>query len=181
MKRNACIVFLLVSLVGALAAAGCRSRTDRSEGTVLLTVTDFDGLPVQISASDGPFDIESIEIRNVAKDPAGATSNLMDVELRSYEVRYRRRDTGTRLPPVLVQSIFSVVPVNSVITIANLPFLLSDQVLNPPLSDLRTSGIDRETGSRVVTLDVSMRFFGRTLSGDNIVSDPASFTIEVFP
>lgn len=178
MKRNA-ILFLCVAL--ALAGAGCRSRTDRSEGTVLLSVSDFDGLPVQISTTAGPFSIDEVQIRNVAKDPTGTTSALMDVELRSYEVTYRRRDTGTRVPPSMVQTIFSVVPVNGTITLNNVPFMLTDQVLNPPLSDLRNFGIDRETNSQVVVLDVSMRFFGRTLSGDDIVSAPATFTIEVRP
>jgi hypothetical protein len=178
MKRNA-ILFLLIAF--ALAGAGCRSRTDRSEGTVLLSVSDFDGLPVQITTSNGPFSIDEVQIRNVAKDPSGTTSALMDVELRSYEVTYRRRDTGTRVPPSMVQSLFSVVPVNGTATLDNVPFMLTDQVLNPPLSDLRNFGVDRETNTQVVVLDVSMRFFGRTLSGDDIVSAPATFTIEVRP
>lgn len=178
MKRN--LVFLLMVAL-ALAGAGCRSRTDRSEGTVLLSVSDFDGLPVQVSTTTGPFSIDQVEIRNVAKEPGGTVGTLQDVELRSYEVTYRRRDTGTRVPPSMVQSLFSVVPVNSSIRLDNVPFMLTDQVLNPPLSDLRNFGVDRETNSRVVVLDVSMRFFGRTLSGDNIVSAPATFTIEVTP
>jgi hypothetical protein len=81
----------------------------------------------------------------------------------------------------MVQTIFSVVPVNGSISLDNVPFMLTDQVLNPPLSDLRNFGVDRETNSQVVVLDVSMRFFGRTLSGDDIVSAPATFTIEVRP
>lgn len=178
MKRYA-TVFLLIVLV--LALAGCRDRTDRSEGTVVLSVTDFDGLPVQVSASGGPFQIEEVELRNIPKQPSGVTSDLMSIELRGYEVVYRRRDTGTRVPPVMFQSLFSLVPINGTTTIENLPILLSDQVLNPPLSDLRDFGSDRETGSAVVLLDIRMRFFGRTLSGDDIVSDPAVFTIEVTP
>jgi len=177
MTRKA--AFSVSLLVLALAVAGCRSRTDRSEGSVLLSVSDFDGLPVQVSTRTGPYSIDEIIIRNVAKEPGGTTSALQDVELRSYEVRYSRRDVGTRVPPTMAQSIFSVVPVNGTVTLNNLPFLLSDQVLNPPLSDLRSFGVDRETNSEVVVLDVSMRFFGRTLAGDDIVSDPARFTIEV--
>jgi hypothetical protein len=177
MTRKA--AFSVSLLVLALAVAGCRSRTDRSEGSVLLSVTDFDGLPVQVSTRNGPYSIEEIIISNVAKEPGGTTSSLQNVELRSYEVRYSRKDVGTRVPPTMAQSIFSVVPVNGTLTLNNLPFLLSDQVLNPPLSDLRSFGVDRETNSEVVVLDVSMRFFGRTLAGDDIVSDPARFTIEV--
>lgn len=178
MKRYTTVFFLIVLV---LSLAGCRDRTDRSEGTVVLSVTDFDGLPVQVSASGGPFQIDEVELRNIAKQPSGVTSDLMSIELRGYEVVYRRRDTGTRQPPAMFQSLFSLVPVNGTTLIENLPILLSDQVLNPPLSDLRDFGIDRETNSQVVVLDVRMRFFGRTLSGDDIVSDPAVFTIEVTP
>jgi hypothetical protein len=177
MKRKAIALLPLVFL--ALAVAGCRSRTDRAEGTVLLSVSDFSGLPVQVSLAAGPFQIDRLVIRNIARDPSGTTSDLQSVELHSYEVRYTRRDTGTRVPPALVQSIFSVVPVNSSATLLNLPFLLTNQIRNPPLSDLTDFGADRETGTAVIVLNVSLRFFGRTLSGDDIVSDPASFTIEV--
>jgi len=179
MKTHRAILLLL--LVPTLAAASCRSRTDRSEGTVLLSVSDFNGLPIQVSVSSGPFQIDQTTIRNIAKDPGGTTSSLQDVELRSYEITYRRRDTGTRVPPPFVQALFGIVPVNGTSDFLNLPFLLTSQIQEQPLRDLRDFGVDRETGSTVVVLDVSMRFFGRTLSGDDIVSTPAVFTIEVLP
>jgi len=184
MKRYRAVLLLLI--VPALAVASCRSRTDRSEGTVLLSVSDFDGLPFALLLSDGPpvgppFTIGQITLRNVAKDPAGTTSDLMDVELTSYEVRFRRRDAGTRVPPPAVQGVFGVVPVNGTTDLDNLPFLFSDQVLSQPLRDLRDFGADQETGTAVVVLDASIRFFGRTLSGDEVATEPATFTIEVRP
>jgi hypothetical protein len=33
----------------------------------------------------------------------------------------------------------------------------------------------------VIPLKVTMRFFGRTLAGDDVVSEPASFNIDVVP
>ena len=177
MKRN---VFLL-SLILLTLAAGCRERTDRSEGSVLLTVTGFDGLPASVSASGGPFSIEEITVRNVPKEPNGVTSALQSVEIRSYEIRFTRRDTGTRVPPPSVQGIFSLVEPNGEVTFEDLPFLGSDQVLSQPFRDLRDFGVDRETGTRVIVLDVSIRFFGRTLAGDDVVTAPARFTIDVVP
>ncbi|HEX6900462.1 MAG TPA: hypothetical protein VF789_12135 [Thermoanaerobaculia bacterium] len=176
-------ILLLLLIAAALTVSSCRSRTDRSEGTVLLSVSDFNGLPISISLGDGnaPFIVEEIELRNIAKDPNGTTSDLMDIELRSYEVRYRRRDTGTRVPPPTVQGLFGIVPVGGTTDLENVPFLFTDQLQNPPLKDLVDFGRDTETGTAVVVLDVSLRFFGRTLSGDDIVSDPATFTIEVRP
>lgn len=178
MKRTVSLLFLAVLV---LALGSCRSRTDRSEGSVLLSVTDFDGLPLSVSATAGPTSIGEITLQNFAKDPNGTVSDLQSIELRSYEVRFSRRDTGTRVPPPMVKSIFSLVPVNGTATITNLPFLTADQLFNPPLSDLATTGADRETGSQVIVLNVSLRFFGRTLAGDDIASDPASFTVEVVP
>lgn len=180
MKTYRIVLPVLLALV--LAAAGCRSSTDRSEGTVLLSVSGFDGLPATVSLTDPEdqtVDIGVITLRNTAKDPTGTTGALQDIELRSYEVRYRRRDVGTRIPPSAVQGIFGIVTVNASRDILGLPVLFDDQKLSQPLKDLRDFGVDRETGTAVVVLDVSLRFFGRTLSGDEIASEPATFTMEV--
>ena len=181
MKNHRAVLFLLAVLM--LAVTSCRSRTDRSEGSVLLTISDFDGLPsvVSLRSQQPPFVIDQITLRNIAKDPVGSTSDLQAVELRSIEVRFVRRDSGTRVPPTNVQAVFGIVPVDGSAVRTNFPFLTSDQVLSQPLKDLRDFGRDTETGTTVVLLDVIMRVFGRTLSGDDIVSDPARFTIEVRP
>jgi hypothetical protein len=176
MKHKATALFLLAL---ALSFAGCRSRTDKSEGTVILSISSFTTLPTSISATSGPFVIPQITISNVPKDPTGTTSSLQTVEIRSYEVTYTRRDTGTHLPPTLAGSLFSNAAVGGSVSFNGLPFMTSDQTLNPPLLDLARTGVDSETGSTVIVLDVHIRFFGRTLAGDDIVSAPASFTIEV--
>jgi hypothetical protein len=180
--RNHRAVVLLLLVVPALAVASCRSRTDRSEGTVLLSISDFGTLPLGVSLTDptdGNLQIDSITIRSVAKDPTGTTGPLMDVELRSFEVTYRRRDTGSRLPPPLSGQIFSTVPVNGTAQINGTPIFLTPQLAAQPLKDLIDFGVDRETGTSVIILDVSIRFFGRTLSGDDVATQPASFTLEV--
>lgn len=179
MKRTVTILFLVVLVV---ALGGCRSRTDRSEGSVLLSISDFDGLPLFVDVSDGgPRSIDELIIRNIVKDPGGGSSDLMAVEIQSYEVRYTRRDRGTRVPPPFVQSIFGLVDPGGTITFNNLPFISENQFRNPPIEDLSDTGVDNETGSDVIVLNVSMRFFGRTIAGDNVATEPASFTIEVVP
>jgi hypothetical protein len=178
MKRTLTLVFLIVLV---LALGSCSGEVERSEGSVILSVSAFDGLPQGVSVSAGPTTVDEITLRNVAKDPNGTVSDLQAIELRAYEVRFSRRDTGTRVPAPFVQSIFSLIPANGTLTLNNLQFLTPDQLRNPPLSDLTTRGVDSETGSEVVVLNVSMRFFGRTISGDDIASDPASFTVQVVP
>src|SRR5262245_34054009 len=132
MKKYRAVLLLLI--VGALTVAGCRSRTDRSEGTVVLSVSRFNGLPSSISLNDEltatdrvPFSIGTISLRSTVKEPgqSPASPGLQDIELRSYEVTYRRRDTGTRTPPPIVQGIFGIVSANQSADFFNLTYLLS--------------------------------------------------------
>jgi hypothetical protein len=177
MRRKISILPLFIL---ALVAGSCRDRTDRTEGSVLLSVSDFDGLPIRVSLANPSVQIETLTLRNTPKI-ASPTSALQDIELRSYEVTYTRLDRGTRLPPVLVEGLFGIVTVNGTSDFNNLPFMRPDQLNNVPLSDLRRFGADQETGSTVIPLKVTMRFFGRTLAGDDVVSEPASFNVDVVP
>ena len=150
------------------------------------SIVDFDGLPVVISASEavanaGLVQVEQIVVENVVLSPGATTSSLMNVEIQSYEVVYTREDTGTRVPPKLVQAIFGVVPVNSTSTLNNYPVMRTDQFNNVPIKDFLDFGYDRETGSTVIRLKFGIRFFGRTLSGKKVDSAPAYFTIDVVP
>ena len=185
MRRSAALLLALAVLLPALA--GCSSRVDDTEGGVLLSVTDFDGLPTQVSVNGLGFPatvtIGDITIENIPKDPNGTTSDLMNVEMRSYEVVYTRVDSGTRTPTPLVRTIFGVAPVGGDIQYDNLPILMSEQLTNLPLRDLlvTSGGIDTETGGRSITLELRVRFFGRTLTGDDVATAPIRFDIEFVP
>lgn len=178
MRKKVGTLLCLFALVGVL---GCESRTDESTGGVILSITDFDGLPVQISVNNpAQLSVDSITIQNLPTDPNGSTTNLMNVEMSSYEIRYSRNDGGTRLPPPLVEGIFGVTPINGQNVYNNLPLLTSEQFTNPPLSDLAfvNGGVDSETGNQVIDLQLRLRFFGRTLTGDEVATAPATFNIE---
>ena len=180
MKTQRILLFLLIAMT--LAVTSCRSRTDKSEGSVILSVSHFNGLPVSVSATNGPFSIDQVTLSNFFKDPTVQSSTghqLEGIELRNYEITYRRRDNGTRTPPPSVQGIFGLVEPLGTLDLFNLPFMTTDQTGNQPLKDLINFGRDTETGTAVITLDVSLRFFGRTLSGDDIASESSTFTIEV--
>ena len=185
MKAWTRVVFLSLLVV---AAMGCESRTDQTGGGgVLLSVSDFDGLPigasVNNSAAAGFLQVGELTITNVIKDPNGTGSNLMNVEILSYEVSYTRADTGTRTPPQMVRGLFGVAPAGGEYLVENLPVMAAEQFLNPPLSDLlfQNGGFDKETGSTVIKLNLILRFFGRTLSGDEVETDPVSFTVDFTP
>lgn len=177
-----------LGLAVTLATFGgaCSSdRIDQTDGSVFLTVTDFDGLAsrVGVNAAGGLLTIDEIQISNFPKNSSTATSPLQDVEMQSYEVRFRRVDTGSRTPTDLVRSILGSAPVNGNVLYQNLPLMDASQLANPPLTDLlfENGAFDKETGSQVITLDLTVTFFGRTIGGDQVASGPVSFTIEFVP
>ena len=167
----------------ALALAGCESPDKVDAGGVILSLSDFDGLPISISASGNccSVAVESMTLTSISKNTSAPTSSLMNVEIQSYEVTYTREDTGTRTPPKLVQSIFGVVPIGGTSQLDNYPVMREDQFNSQPFLDLQNFGRDTQTGSTVVRLRFTVRFFGRTLSGDAVESAPASFSVEVVP
>lgn len=172
----------------AVALAGCESRTDQVDGGgVLLSVSDYDGIPITVSVNDSvaasAVQLGSITIQNVAKRQGAATSELMNVELQSYEVVFSRLDGGTRVPPPYVRGIFGVVPVNGTAQYENWPIMGLEQLTNAPLTDLQffNGAVDRETGLAVITLNVRLRYFGRTLSGDAVDTAPINFSLQFVP
>lgn len=180
--RKTLISLGLIAL--AAMATSCNERTDKSEGNVILTITGFDGLPFQVSVNGATaVQVEEFELSNFPKDPAGVTSNLMDIELRSFEVVFTRADRGTRRPPTHVGGIFGAVPVGGTDTIDNLPILILEQLDTVPLSDLQfiNGGFDKETGETTIRINCNVTFFGRTLAGDNVKSNTASFVVEFVP
>ena len=177
MKRYLSI-FLVAT--AALGLFGCEQRTDKVDaGGVILSVSEFDGLPLQVSVSSGSLVVGEIVIESIAKNESQPTSPLMNVEMQRVETTFTRADTGTILPPPYVAAIFGVTPIGGDQTYENLPLMGPDQFLSRPLSDLllQNGGFDKETGQEYVRLNVIVRFFGQTLSGDSVETEPISFTV----
>ena len=181
MKR----ILVISVLIGAAALLGCEQSTDKVDaGGVILSVSDFDGLPAEVSVfgmqlAGSVLTIGEITIENRPKNLTQPTSALMSVEMQSYEVTFSRADTGTILPPPLVQPIFGVTPVGGEQRYENLRVLGIDQVESRPLRDLLliNGGFDKETGQTFIRLNLIIRFFGRTLSGDAVATAPVAFTV----
>jgi len=172
--------------ITALALLACEARTDKQDGGgILLSISDFDGLPTAISASGsaaiGQVSVSSITVNSVVKNTSQPTSTLMSVEIESYDVTFERDDTGTRVPPRLKNYVFGSVPAGGNFVLTNGPIMRVDQFNNQPLRDMIELGKDPETNSQVIRLRVGIQFFGKTLSGDGVESAPAYFTLEVFP
>lgn len=175
-------IFALVAL--PFAVLGCEARTDKSDGGGILLSLSIDGWPAIVSVSDPavpPVTIEEMIVSSIVKNPAQATSPLMRVELDKYEVTFQRDDTGTRLPPRLVENIIASVDPGGTFTCQDCFLLRVDQFVNQPLRDMIEYGRDRETNSPVIRLRVGIQFFGKTISGDTVETAPASFTMEIVP
>ncbi len=184
--RSHSMTSIIALLAVLLVTAGCSSdRIEDSDGDVFLVVSDFNGLPLRASVNLAGqiLQVGEIQISSFAKDPNAVTSELQGVELDTYEVSYSRADGGSRLPPILVEPQFGYIPPEGTITFENLRLMGVEQFDNPPISDLlfENGAFDKETGEQVITLNLSMRFFGRTVSGANLATEPIAFTVEFVP
>jgi len=185
MRHAATLALVLATLVFAL---GCDSRLEETDGGgVLLSVSDFDGVPNVVDTSEvralGFATLGTITIQSIVRDIDGSTSDLMNIEMQSYEVTFTRADGGTRVPPPLVEKIFGSVTPGGTIIYNNLPFMRTAQINAVPISDLfvENGGFDKEIDETSILLNVSMRFFGRSIAGEAVDTAPARFTVEFVP
>ena len=133
------------------------------------------------SQTAGWATIESMTLKTVVKEPNATTSALESVEMESYQVTYRRADRGTQVPSPLHESLFGSIAPGGTYTLSGFPFMRLSQLSTPPLSTLATHGVDPETGSATILLNVDMQFFAHTFSGKPVASEVKTFTVEVVP
>jgi len=175
----------LLLLIASLGLAGCSEDAgDVDSGGVSLVISDFNGLPTVVgmeqAAAIDLVTIDSLTLTSLVQNPSLGTSDLQTIRLSSYEVVFTRADSGTTVPTPLVEGLIGTVPVGGNTVLNNLPILRSEQIENPPLSDLLfvNGGFDRETGGNTIKLNLRLRFFGETVGGRNIASEPQRFTVE---
>lgn len=184
-RRRTAILRAAKLLIVALAVLsfGCNDIEETDTGGVVLAV-DFVNVPGKIGVNDNDeVTIPTIEINSVVPNQTGGQSQLMDVLIDLYEVTYSRADTGTRVPPAFIFNRAGTVPVGGSLTLTNFPILGVDQMRSEPLADLlfENGGIDRETGSSQIRLNVTFTVFGKTLAGDEVASTPRTETLEFVP
>jgi hypothetical protein len=182
MKRATKIFGLAVGLLALLGCSGS-SRTGSDSGGIVLSIASFGTLPLVISASGSyPYlQIDKITVRSVVTNPGQGTSDLMKVEITSYDVVYERADKGTRVPPRYVSNIVGTVDPGGTFDFLNADVIGFDQFQNQPLKDLLDYGKDLETNSTVVRLKLGIRFYGKTLGGESVATQTAFFSLDVQP
>ena len=173
---------LFLAVLTALFAVGCTNKQSETEAPVYLT-TDLTLQPGFINiAVPAPVQFQTITITSHFKSP-GSTDpqGFATVSLGQYTVTYSRLDGGTKVPPPETFSAGVLVPSGGTATLSNFPAMYAYALQESPFDQLLpfNGGIDRETGRTEIDLSFTFRFFGETLSGQRVESQPAS-GIEIF-
>jgi hypothetical protein len=178
---------VLALSLAAVTVYGCEKQDKVDQGGVIVVISDYDleGIPAAMSAT-GAFDIvassdATLTVRSQARNPNTPTSELMDVLIEGYDVRFTRGDGGTAVPPRLTEPVGGLVPVNGEMEQLGLILMRRDQFEYGPLRDLRLFGEDPETDSEVVRLVWHLKFFGQTISGERVETPEISFNLDVYP
>ena len=183
MRTTTKIAGLLLLALSFGLVLGCNDIEETDTGGVFLKV-DFVSVPGPIGVNDvTEVTIPTIDISSVVPNQLAGTSQLMDVLIDVYEVTYTRADTGTRVPPAYIYRRAGTVPVGGNLALSNFPIMGQEQLQAAPLSDLlfENGGIDRETGSSLIRIDVTFQVFGKTIAGDDVASEPRTETMEFIP
>ncbi len=171
-------LLMAFTLTAGLTGCGDAAGEARTKAPVILTIRNLnDNLPLQSSVGILLEEQVTVELGVEAIDPnPGSTSYLMDVMVKGYEVSYRRKDTGTRVPETFTGNTTTYVNVGSTATFSAVVCRASQKEM-PPLRDLCEFGYDTETGLFEIHTQCQLIVWGETFAGERIVSKPASFTV----
>jgi hypothetical protein len=130
-----------------------------------------------VVADDGTVADTQITATFVARLKASTDSTapeLQEILIEGYEVTYRRTDGGTSVPAGMQRSLAAKVQItpNGIATERQTTITLTltpgSQKLQPPLSHLISPGFEPDTGYPTVQADAIVRFFGRTIAGEQV-------------
>jgi hypothetical protein len=174
MKKRALILSALLVLATVPA---CTNKEGESEAPVFLTVSlDLQPGFVDVGAPTA-VQIQTISIESHLKNPSQSDpQGFANVQLDSYQVRFRRTDGGTRVPATKTFGVGVVVPSGGTATLNNFPVLNASELLLTPFDQLLpfNGGVDRETGRNEISMTFDLTFFGHTVSGHRVQSQTAS-------
>jgi len=167
-------IAVALMVVVALATFSCSNEFNRSTSPVELIVTNtqviqrFDIDPAALNC-DKDITAFIIASRLKAAD-TNVDQRFNDVRITSYRVSYRRIDGGTAVPAPIVRPIDVLVPAGGTAPTGKIVLVTGDALNQAPFASLRATngGRDPETGRMVVTLEITVEFFGETLAGTNV-------------
>jgi hypothetical protein len=183
MRHHARIAAVALTVIAVLGCSTNERTGQTDDGGVILSFVGFGTIPLGMSASQQCFffSVDSMTVRSILKSPSQPTSQLMIVELQGYEVTYERLDGGTRVPPRLVHRIAGSIEPGGTFELLDPPLFEIDQCENQPLEDMIEQGFDTETTSEVIHMKLGIRFFGKTIAGDDVETQVAHITFDILP
>lgn len=176
-RMPAVAVLAAVALVSSCTAPG---DIDNTRAPVLLILSSLVGTGANfgdvISDSGVVFDsqVTASFVARLKNSGDVTAPELQEIVIERYEVTYARTDGGTSLPAGMQRAMTAKVQVtpNGVvtqrITQVTLTLVPGSQKLQPPLSHLISPGFEPDTGFPTITVDATIRFFGRTIAGEQV-------------
>ncbi len=185
MKKS--LLLLSMVMLGILVSVGFSGCGDaggaaKTKSPVMLVVTSTGVAQYNsdVICDDGSFIEDEIGITATVKaldpDPT-ATSQYMDVIITGYEISYDRKDTGWEVPKTFTGNCNVYCELDAEVEFGVL-ICRVDQKWQPPLSYLWQLGYEPSTGLEVIHTKCNIVIWGRTLAGEEVVSQPASLLVD---
>jgi hypothetical protein len=162
-------------VVAALAAAAlsCNEIARDPSPIELVATTQQDITIVDLAGGPGcDQNLGTIVLRSIQKNTS-SPSTFLGVELNRMHVSYRRTDGGSMAPESFTQTIDGFIEPGGQGTLNNFIVFRQDALRQAPFAALLpvNGGRDPETGLSLVRMDVLLRIFGETLSGQRVAAD----------
>lgn len=174
------IALILLTLMGVLFSCTDQEKTG-CDIALELEAKDYDNYMVDVSSGFPPT-MKTFNLKSVPKNPEAALSNSNDIEIRYFYAEWLRSDGGTVRPKDYRLGWTVLVPAGGTASCSNIPFMQSEQLLEPPFSALfpENGGRDPETGAATIRCDARVKVYGRTVNGCDIVSEEAIMSFEFY-
>ena len=176
-------VFVTLALALVVWSCGGSSTLDNTEAPVFLTVeiTGYEDR-IDICIQAGDIAIDSMEITSETKDPAGATSPNMDVNLKRWVITPYRTDGGTVASPEWTYDQAVYVPAGGSASLDNYRVYPLGNLSELPLAYLlpENGGFDPETGNTSIRQSFELQIFGQTVSGKSVATIPIPIDFNFF-
>jgi hypothetical protein len=186
MKRTISRALPMVISAALPFVAGCTNKQGETESPVYMTTNLVTGAaqPLVFNITPGaPLQLTAMTVTSHAKSTSVTDPNgFQTIELKTYTVHYSRFDGGTKVPP---DEIFAagggLIPLNGSLTLNNFPVITGAASQQSPFDQLLpfNGGIDQQTGLTTIHLGITVTFFGDTVAGTRVSSDPATMGIFV--
>lgn len=159
-------------------ATGCTNKQGETESPVFITTQIGLNPGIVNIATPAPVQFPTITLQSHLKSgTATDPQHFQDVNITSYVVTYSRVDGGTKVPaPETFGGAQGLLPSGGTQTLTNFPGMYAYALTQSPFDQLLpfNGGIDLETGRNEIDMRFTFVFYGETVAGTRVASEPAS-------